>query len=440
MSQRKTEEIIEHVRVEMCGEKTLAAYRREGKDFTRQSPLTFERVGMMILRGHKMSIQNGLNKVFGGLGAVEEVVSAGAYCHARQKVKPELFAHLNTIVCGDYYKKYEEEGGVKRWRGHRLIGMDGSYLNLPDTAKTREQYSVQTNQHAASQQVQALAGVVYDLLNDLGLGIALSKRQAEKNLLMGELWEKTSEGDVIVMDRNFADYALIAFASAQRRHVAIRLQTKRFKECQDFWNSDQAEEIITLNAPASAMDFVREHQLPGSLSIRLIRVVLDTGETEVLMTTLLDGLAYPASEFKAVYGSRWNQETFFDRLKNIFDLERFSGTSLCAIHQDVQGVFFLASLESILIKDAQANLHQAALLSSTPSEPRVNRSVSYVALLDRIVPLLIGSLDTHDLLLELHHLFQTNPSHPRPNRQFPRPKLNHSKRLHFLRYQKRIIA
>ena len=127
MSQTKTEEIIEHVRAEMCGEKTMAAYRREAKDFTRQSPLRFERVGMMILRGHKMSIQNGLNKVFGELGAVEEVVSAGAYSHARQKVKAELFAHLNAIVCGDYYKKYEAEGGVKRWRGHRLIGMDGSY-------------------------------------------------------------------------------------------------------------------------------------------------------------------------------------------------------------------------------------------------------------------------------------------------------------------------
>jgi len=43
--------------------------------------------------------------------------------------------------------------------------MDGSYLNLPDTDKLREEYSVQTNQHAGSQQVQALAGVVYDLLN-----------------------------------------------------------------------------------------------------------------------------------------------------------------------------------------------------------------------------------------------------------------------------------
>ena len=66
-----------------------------------------------------------------------------------------------------------------------------------------------TNQHVDGEQVQpptstpsegvgrgpALAGVVYDVLNDVGLGIALSKRQAEKNLLLGELWEDTPPTD-----------------------------------------------------------------------------------------------------------------------------------------------------------------------------------------------------------------------------------------------------
>jgi hypothetical protein len=105
MSERKAEEIIEHVRGEMRGAKTVERYREGPQDYTRRCGLSFERVGMMILRGHKMSIQNGLNKVFLGIGEVMEVVSAGAYCHARRKMKPELFAHLNTVACEDYYEK-----------------------------------------------------------------------------------------------------------------------------------------------------------------------------------------------------------------------------------------------------------------------------------------------------------------------------------------------
>ena len=55
-------------------------------------------------------IQNGLNKLFGGLGEVlprlpgSGVPTAGAYCHARQKLKAEVFTHLNQVVCEEFYK------------------------------------------------------------------------------------------------------------------------------------------------------------------------------------------------------------------------------------------------------------------------------------------------------------------------------------------------
>lgn len=432
--------IIERVRKELEAAETVAGYRLHKRAFTRRCKLTFERVAVMILRGHKMSIQNGLNKVFGAIKATFEVVSAGAYCHARQKLNPELFAHLNRMVGEDFYRLSAADETLKHWHGHRLIGMDGLIVTLPDTPETRSQYSIQTNQHVGSLRVQALAGVTYDLLNELGLGISMGKRQAEKNLLMSELWSSTQVGDVLVMDRHYGDYGLLAWLMMQGRHAVIRLQTGRFKACQAFWTSTQAEQIVDLDVPASAREFVRQHHLPESIRVRLIRVLLDTGETEVLITTLLDSVRYPATEFKQVYGWRWHEETFFDRLKHIFDLERFSGTSALAINQDVQGIFFLASLESILIKVAQDQLHLTALQKSDPISPQVNRSVSYVALLDRIVPLLLSSLDTPSLLLELQHLFQTNPTRPRPDRHVPRPKFKPSRRLHFLRYLKRIPA
>jgi len=136
---------------------------------------------------------------------------------------------------------------------------------------------------------------------------------------MAQPLERAARPRRATLDRNFADYALIAYVVAHQRDAVIRLKTKCFKACEEFWNSDQPEAIVTLHAPPSALEFVRQHQLPHSLSIRLIRVMLSTGETEsgpsrgqVLLTTLLDSLAYPASEFKAVYGSRWNQETFFE--------------------------------------------------------------------------------------------------------------------------------
>jgi hypothetical protein len=71
-------------------------------DFTRKRVLNWERVVVLILSGHKVSLQNALNKFFGALGQVWQVVTARAYSQARQKVQPAVFIHLNAVACEEY--------------------------------------------------------------------------------------------------------------------------------------------------------------------------------------------------------------------------------------------------------------------------------------------------------------------------------------------------
>ncbi len=395
---------------------------------------------MLILRGHKLSLQNALNKCFTALGEVFRVPSASAYCHARQKLKPELFTHLNDLSCRDFYHLSEADGLVTRWRGHRLLGADGTYLMLPDTAETRAAFTLQVNQHEGAECVQALASVLYDLHNDLGLAAVLGQRQSEPKLLCTSLWHATQPGDVLTLDRAYADYALFAYALEQQRHVIVRLPRRRFTACEEFWTSDLAEQEVCLRVPASARQFVATHELAAQLTLRLIRVRLESGETEVLATTLLDAAQYPVAEFQQVYGWRWREETFFDRFKNIFEVERFSGTSVTAIAQDFQGALFLASLESILTQPAQAELASAARPRQARTLPQVNRAVSYVALVERVVQLLLSTRDAEEVLAELHHLFQTNPTRLRPGRRYERPKLKYTHKLRFHKYVKKLTA
>jgi Transposase DDE domain len=420
----------------------IAANRQRAQDFTRQRLLPFASVVLLILRGHKLSLQNALNKVFKALERVFSVPQASAYSHARQKLKPEVFIILNRIVCQNFYQLYEADGLVKRWRGHRLIGADGTYLNLPDTPETRQEFTLQANQYAGAECVQALCCVLYDLHNDLGLALSLSKRLGEVHRLIGELWRYTQPDDVLVLDRAYADYSLIAYALAHQRHLVVRLPRRRFNECEAFWHSDEPERLIELSLPTThaTREFVKQHNLPTTTTVRLIRVLLPTGETEVLLTTLLDAERYPAAEFAQVYNWRWNEETFFDRFKNIFEVERFSGTSVTAIKQDVLGVLLLASLESVLGKYDQQALETQAAENQTRYVPQINRAVSYVALVDRIVPLLASSRPQDEVLEELHLLFRQNPTLQRPNRQVVRAPVKYAHRLRFHKYVKKLLA
>ena len=426
----------------MRADKTREKFRVSDKDFTRNRVLTFTIVTMSILRGHKFSLQNALNKVFEALGKLRQTPTNSALCQARQKIKPALFVHLHHAVRDDFYQLSGQDGEVLTWRGHRALAYDGSDFNLPDTPQLREAFSVQRNQHG-SECVQALAGVLYDVRNDVALAAEIGPLQAEKNLLLGGCWAATRRGDLIIMDRLFADYSVIAYAYQHGRHVLIRCPRNRFKIVQEFWDSPDTEWLVDLPLPQTPATraFVRAQGLPQSVPVRLLKVTLDTGETEVLLTTLCDRRRYPTKEFKAVYFWRWDEETFFDRIKNIFEVERFSGFSETAIKQDFFGVIFLATLESVLTKAPQSELAERDRPRQNKTNAQVNRAVSYVALVDHAIQLLADPhADPEAVLADLHFLFTRDPTRNRQGRKFERKKLKHSARLRFHRYKKRICA
>jgi hypothetical protein len=352
-----------------------------------------------------------------------------------------VFVHLNAVMCEEYYARYGADQEVVLWHGQRVLGVDGSYLNLPDTEETRREFSVQTNQHPGGEQVQALASVLYDLRNAVGLSAALGPKQAEKNLLFTTHLAATQAGDVLVCDRAYADYSVMATVVARQCHFVIRFPRQSFTTVNAFWAALAQERVVTLAVTSKARAYVAEQQLPTTLRVRLVKVVLASGEVEVLGTDLLDAQTYPAAEFKAVYGWRWQHETYHDRIKNIFEVERFSGKSAQAIKQDFYGVIFLATLESILSKPAQAVLTAQGVARECRYAPQVNRVVSYVTVLEHIVQLLGDARRSPAATLAaIERLLLTTPTRQRPGRQVKRHKRSAAHRLRFAKYGKRVVA
>ncbi|MFL6275924.1 MAG: hypothetical protein ACJ74G_16610, partial [Blastocatellia bacterium] len=77
----------------------------------------------------------------------------------------------------------------------------------------------------------------------------------------------------------------------------------------------------------------------------------------------------------------------------------------------------------------------------TQTTPQVNHAVSYVALVERVVQLLVGQQSVDEVLNELHHLFRKNPTRARPGRQLERNKqLRYAYRLRFHKYVKKLLA
>ena len=101
----------------------------------------------------------------------------------------------------------------------------------------------------------------------------------------------------------------------------------------------------------------------------------------------------------------------------------------------------MASLESVLAQGTEAELQQRASARKNLTGVRTNHAVSYVALVERVVALLLSAVTTEAVLDELHHLFRQSPTRVREGRHLERRKeLRYAHKLRFHKYVKRIIA
>ncbi len=61
----------------------------------------------------------------------------------------------------------------------------------------------------------------------------------------------------------------------------------------------------------------------NKVRLRLVKVVLSTGEIEILATNLMDSEEISLADLKDLYHQRWGVETMIDSLKNQFLLTIF---------------------------------------------------------------------------------------------------------------------
>jgi hypothetical protein len=421
---------------------TISSFRIKDKDFTRKRKLPFWSVATLILRSWKTSLQNRINKFFNDLDLLENIPTASAFCQAREKIKPEFFKVLNENVVRFFYNNYEKEGLVKKWKGRLLWAVDGSRINIPDTTETREKYSIQINQYNEGGVVQALTSFLCDVLNEININSSLDEMKSEKSFIFDEHIRHYRSDAIIIYDRLYADYSIAASHIKAGIDFVIRCPiSSTFKKVETFIKSDLIDEVVDLKTTERQKKFVEENGLPEEIKLRLVKVELENGEIEVLITSLQDKKKYKAEDFKWLYNKRWGIETYLDRLKNQLEIEKFSSEKLIGIEQDFYGIVFLTTLESVISKKDEKEIIEESQEKQLKYEYKINKSISYSALVDHIVDLLLDlNKPPEEVLEDLGKLFRTGRTPVRPGRRFERNELTGFRRLRFHKYVKRIWA
>lgn len=437
--------LIQSLRRQLCDADFSARHRVRAEDFTRQRQLTFPVVMLFVLQKTVKSVQRHLHEFLDELAGddVFEPVTPGAWTHARGKLKHTAFIELNRGSVLPVIYGSEESQSLKRWRGHRLLGVDSSLLRLPNSPELFEEFSAVevSNQLGSSglRYPEARMSVVYDLLNRTGLDGRLEpSRVGEVDLAIEQL-AQAAPGDVLIHDRGFTGYRYMAWHQRLGLHYIGRCSAGSFAAAQELFRMNRAgrSKVVRLVAPSEQRAELQGLGLPLELRVRFVSLRLSTGELEVLATSLWEEGLYPTEEFLEVYHWRWNHETFYGVMKGRLDLENFSGQTAEAVRQDFHSTVLLCNLESVLTGPATAALKEHSDGHRHPKQ--VNRAVAFHALKDQLLELLYSDTPVEMVIGELQRLFVGSPVSVRAGRKVPRQKLSLGRSYHFQRRVKKIV-
>ena len=391
-------------------------------DFTRDRKLTFERVVGVLINMPRKSLSLELDELFKQLNLGICFCGKSAFSQARKKLKHCFFEDWNEVLFINFYKQEER---VKRWKGFILLGVDGSTAHLFEDAKGK----IASHFGKYKGAITARLMCSFDVLNQISYRSSIAPITTSENEIARN-WLPQMQEDLAVLkkvlplyDMKFPGFAFAYEHIANGIDFVMRMPLGFNVLVHNFMKSDKKDTVQKWYPPKNAIKELKQrgYEIDGEsfIKVRLVKIPLDSGITEVLVSTLLDKREYPYKDFQPLYFQRWGSETNFDYWKNKAQIEIISGHSVEAIHQDYYATIFTANLHSLLREECEEEL-----LISTQNrkyEYALNRNVGLGLLKGRILQLLF--LDNpKPILEELHRLFLFHLEPVRPNRQFPRKK------------------
>jgi IS4 transposase len=139
-------------------------------------------------------------------------------------------------------------------------------------------------------------------------------------------------------DRGYPSAEFFIDLTERQQKFLLRLSATTFKQEQkQMKNDDCLVEVVfdrTRISPHRGTLTADKLVKAGSIHLRFVRILLQSGEYEYLATNLTLE-EFSTKEIGELYSMRWELETAYDDLKNKLGIENFTGTKPFLLEQDI---------------------------------------------------------------------------------------------------------
>jgi hypothetical protein len=201
------------------------------------------------------------------------------------------------------------------YRGWRLMGIDGTTFDMPDTPANERVFGRGGNQRSpnAFPQVRVLA--LCELGTHALCDVAFRPVRGSEQEMVPHLARSLRPGMLVLWDRNFFGFRLIGAIVGTGAHLLARVKTGQlvFHRRRALGDGSYLSTVYP--------SFTDRRRDQNGWVVRIIEYTHDDpgrpgcGIRTRLLTDILDPAALPAREAAALYHERWEQELAFDEIK-----------------------------------------------------------------------------------------------------------------------------
>jgi putative transposase len=262
------------------------------------------------------------------------------YCRARAKLATGVLRRLTLQVAEGLEKAAP---AWWRWQRHPVVLVDGFTVSLPDTPANQQAYPQPNTQKPGLGfpllRVVALLSLATAACQGLALGPYQGKESGEPSLFR-TLLDQLPAGTIVVADRFYCSYFLVALLQAGGVEVVVRLHQRRTSAFRRGRGVGAAEQLAVWPKPEQPdwMDDATYAAMPETIQVREVRKTITTPGFRVkklqVVTTLLDEVAYPVEDITDLYHQRWQVELDIRVIKATLKMEELRCLTPCMVAKE----------------------------------------------------------------------------------------------------------
>ena len=297
-----------------------------------------------------------------GRGSVDECASA--YIQARQRLPQECLAR---VLAATAQAAERRAASSPRLQGRPVKVVDGSSVQLPDTAANQKEYPQPAGQKPGCGFPVLKLVVLFSLASGALLDVVLGNLHQHDLRLFHRLWECLKAGDILLGDRAYGDYVTLAELPRQGVDVVARLHQARkvdFRKAKRLGHQDGLFTWRKGCMPSTILTPAQWAALPEQIQVRIVRFTAACRgfrtQRLTLVTTLLDAQQYPAAELIALYLRRWRIELCLRDVKTTLGLEQLRCQSPAMVRKELLAGLIAHNLIRCVMAEA-AQVYEAEL-------------------------------------------------------------------------------